>query len=48
MTTGCGRPTKGSHPNDDTLPCGTKLYLGADKSNRTESKLLCPKCKETE
>lgn len=42
----CGILTKGSDPNDDLLPCGTKLYFGTDKKNKTETVLLCEKCKE--
>jgi len=44
----CGRLTRGSDPNDDLLPCGTKLYLGTDKRDRTEAVLLCQKCKESQ
>lgn len=44
--TGCGRPAKGSHPKDDTLPCGTRLYFGVDIHDRTTKVLLCTKCKE--
>lgn len=41
----CGRPTRGSNPKDDTIPCGTKLYLGTESSNRKQTVLLCEKCK---
>jgi hypothetical protein len=45
---GCGILTKGSHPDDDLVPCGTKLYFGTEKRERTEGVLLCPKCKKAE
>ena len=41
---GFGKLTKGSHPKDDALPCGTKLWLG--EKGRTESILLCAQCKK--
>ena len=43
--TGCGVLTKGSGLKDDLVPCGTKLWLGKDAKTRTESVLLCAKCK---
>jgi len=42
----CGTLTKGNDPNDDLLPCGTRLYFGTDKKDKTERVLLCKKCKE--
>ena len=42
---GCGKLTKGSDPKDDLIACGTRLWLGKDAKNRTESVLLCLKCK---
>ena len=44
MVSGCGKLTKGSHPKDDVLPCGTKLWLG--EKGRTEGVLLCAQCKK--
>lgn len=43
---GCGLPTKGSHPNDDLVPCGTRIHLGSKGETRTVTVLLCPKCQE--
>lgn len=47
-TSGCGKLTKGTHPKDDLVPCGTKLYYGQDAKTRTEGVLLCTKCKEAQ
>jgi hypothetical protein len=41
---GCGKLTKGTHPKDDLVPCGTKLWLG--EKGRTESVMLCAQCKK--
>lgn len=43
---GCGVLTKGSDPNDDLVPCGTRLFFGSTKTSRSESVLLCSQCKE--
>ena len=43
---GCGVLTKGNHPKDDLVPCGTKLWFVVDKKTVTETVLLCVKCKE--
>ena len=48
MSQGCGLLTRGSDPKDDTVPCGTKLWLGKDAKSRTESVLLCSKCQNTD
>ena len=45
MSTGCGVLTKGSYPKDDLLACGTRLWFGKCAKDRTESILLCVKCK---
>jgi hypothetical protein len=42
---GCGIPVKGSHKNDDSIPCGTKLIYGLKVDERREEILLCIKCK---
>ncbi len=42
---GCGKLTKGSHPKDDLVPCGTKLFFVQDKKTIKESVLLCERCK---
>jgi hypothetical protein len=39
----CGRAVKGYLVDDDTLPCGTRIYAG-DTNNRTVTVLLCAKC----
>ena len=44
MSAGCGLLTRGTDPKDDTVPCGTKLWLGKDSKDRTEKVLLCEKC----
>lgn len=44
--TGCGVLTKGTHPKDDAIPCGTKLWFIVDKRTMKESVHLCKKCKE--
>ena len=43
---GCGVLTKGSHPKDDLIPCGTRLFFVQDKKTVNESVHLCKKCKE--
>lgn len=45
MSAGCGTLTKGNHPQDDFIPCGTRLWLGKDAKSRTEAIHLCEKCK---
>lgn len=45
MPTGCSKLTKGSHPKDDLIPCGTTLYLGVDREPKTIKIHLCPVCK---
>ena len=47
-TEGCGRPAKGSHVNDSTLPCGTRVTFGTYKDTKTTRVLLCPLCKAKE
>jgi hypothetical protein len=42
---GCGVLTKGSHPKDDLIACGTKLRFIVDKKTMRDSVLLCAKCK---
>ena len=42
----CGRLTKGSHPDDDLVPCGTRLRFGVGRDDRREMILLCKKCQE--
>jgi hypothetical protein len=40
----CGRIAKRAlFPEDDDLPCGTRLYYG-NADNRTMKILLCAKC----
>lgn len=41
----CGRPSRGSHPKDDLIPCGTKLFFGTETHNRRQVVHLCEKCK---
>jgi hypothetical protein len=41
----CGTLTKGTHPKDDMIPCGTKLWFIVDKKTTKESIHLCAKCK---
>jgi hypothetical protein len=48
MSQGCGLLTRGDDPKDDLIACGTKLWLGKDAKSRTESVLLCAKCKVDE
>ena len=43
--TGCGVLTKGSHPKDDLIACGTKVWFLVDKKTVKESVHLCLKCK---
>ncbi len=43
---GCGKLTKGTHPKDDPVPCGTKLWFIRDKKTINETVHLCAACKE--
>ncbi len=43
---GCGKLTKGSHPKDDAIPCGTKLRFIADAKTVRETVHLCAECKK--
>jgi hypothetical protein len=43
---GCGKLAKGTHPKDDAVPCGTKLWFGRDKKAIIETIHLCKQCKE--
>ena len=45
MSAGCGTLTKGNHPQDDFIPCGTRLWLIVDKRTVRETLHLCEKCK---
>jgi hypothetical protein len=40
----CGRQVKGSHVNDDAIPCGTRLYYGLEIRLRTTAIVLCARC----
>ena len=47
MSQGCGILTKGNHPKDDLIACGTRLWFVQDNKTITESVLLCKQCKLT-
>jgi hypothetical protein len=44
---GCGKLTKGSHPKDDLIACGTVCRFIHDKKTVTEKIHLCSDCKKS-
>lgn len=41
---GCGKPAKGSHKDDDVLACGTKVTFGVGREPQVTKILLCDRC----
>ena len=43
---GCGKLTRGTHPKDDLVPCGTQVWFIIDKRTVNETVHLCAQCKK--